>query len=126
MGIKEKIVSSPFIKTIISVSSIIISGILCGIFVAEITINGTIQIRCFYKTYSFYCLFIYIIMVYLYYRFLYVAENKILDFKDIDYCNAYVKSKCLPALTERYAELIKNGKSIELREISINIKELIG
>lgn len=116
--IKNKIKNSPLFKTIIGVSSLIIAGILSNTFVAEITIDSEIHLNLFYKTKSFYFLLIFIVLIYFYYRFLWSIDKSTADFKDDEYCKAYMRKECLPQYAKKINELIKSGKDAnEVRNI---------
>lgn len=122
----KKWILTPLGKTIVFVSSVIISGILCGTFVTEITVNGTLYWKKFNSTISFYLLVLYVVILYLYNRFIYVREKDIFNFLDEDYCKAYIRSRSLPAMMLRFESIIENGQnSSELIEIQNQLEELI-
>jgi len=111
----ENFLISPLARTIAFVSSSIIAAILAGTFVTEITVNGTIQWSQFYKTLSFYGLALQSILVYGYQRFLFSYERKVEKFADAVYCKAYVMSKCLPEMADKYIQMIRNGQGGDLK-----------
>jgi len=119
--IKDKVKDSPLFKTIIGISSLIIASILSNTFVAEITIDSAIHWNLFYKTKSFYFLLIFVFLIYFYYRFLWSIDKSIADFKDDEYCKAYMRRECLPEYTKKINELIKSGK--DAKEVWNIIKE---
>ena len=124
--LKRWLAESALSKTVIFVVSIILAGILCGAFVTEITHNGVIRWKLFYKAKSFYLLLIFSFGVYLYNRFMCGVENRIRNYMDKDYCRAYIRSECLPELTKKYKEIIRNGQSgEELKEIQADLEDLI-
>jgi len=117
---------TPVGKTIIFVASVILSGILCSAFVTEITGQGKLRWTYFYKSYSFYAIIIYIIILYFYNKFIYVKEKDIMMFLDQDYCKAYIKSRSLPAMMTKYEEMINQGQtSNELVEIQSQLEDLM-
>lgn len=130
MSIRDKfktwLLESPLAKTFAFIVSVIISGILSGAFVSEITYNGVINWRNFYKAKSFYILIFFSIIVYLYIRYIYEEDIKIKKFIDKRYCKAYLRSQCLPEIAKKYKEIIRQGvKSDELKEIQDNFKRMI-
>ena len=115
----------PEVRTGIFVFSVLISGVLCSAFITEITQNGKLVWKDFYKAYTFWGLIIYSIIIYLYNRFIYRFEKNIMNFLDEDYCKAYIVQSCLPDLVEKYKEDLKSGKdSGELIDISKELKKL--
>lgn len=122
----KKWLLTPVGKTIMFVLSVIVSGILCGTFVTEITVNGALLWLMFFKTASFYTLLVYIFILYIYNRYIYVEEKNVKIFLDQDYCRAYIRSRSLPAMMSRYEDLISQGlNSTELVEIQSQLEELI-
>jgi|AntRauTorcE11898_2_1112593.scaffolds.fasta_scaffold00258_1 magnesium-transporting ATPase (P-type) len=107
---KKNIREHPEVRTGIFVFSVIISGILCSAFVTEISLNGKLIWKDFYKAYTFWGLIVYSIIIYLYNRFIYQFEKNILNFLDDDYCKAYIVQSCLPDLIEKYKTDLKSGK----------------
>ena len=112
----ENLLVSPLARTIAFVSSSIIAAILAGAFVTEITVSGTIQWSHFFKTLSFYGLVFQSILVYGYQRFLFSYERKVEKFADAVYCKAYMMSKCLPEMADKYIQMIRNGQGGELEQ----------
>ncbi|HEY5592779.1 MAG TPA: hypothetical protein VIK55_17390 [Paludibacter sp.] len=97
-------------KTIIFVLSVILSGILCSAFVTEITINGVVTWKVFYKTNTFWFIILYCIVIYFYNKVVYKYEKNMLNFLDDDYCLAYIRQQCLPELVVKYKTDLKSGK----------------
>lgn len=108
--ILSKIGSSPEIKTVVFILSVLISGILCSGFITEITKEGKLDWSIFYKTVTFWLLVCYSFIVYLYNRFIYRFEKNILKYLDENYCKAYIINACLPEMTERYKQELRSGK----------------
>lgn len=115
-AIKASILESPGWKTLFSTIIPIIVGILSGVFVAEITIDGFIVWSQAYKAKSAYGLLIVGLASYSYYKAIYLYEKSIEKFLDDDYCRAYMRSKCLPEAAERYKESIRSGNGGELTQ----------
>lgn len=121
-----KIGSTPEIKTIIFILSVLISGILCSGFIAEITKEGELDWTIFYKAATFWLLIGYSFIIYLYNVFLYRFEKNILKYLDKEYCKAYILNACLPEITERYNQDLRSGKKTsELIDISKELKKLL-
>lgn len=76
----KKWLLTPSGKTIIFVLSVIVSGILSGSFVTQITIEGKLVWKLFYKTLSFYLVVLYIIALYFYNKYIYVQEKDVMEF----------------------------------------------
>lgn len=115
-SIRPTILESPGWKTFFSSVIPIVVGVLCGIFVTEITTVDGLDWKLFYKAKSFYGLIAISVAVYAYYRAVYLYEKDVEKFVDDDYCRAYMRSKCLPEAAERYKEKIRNGEGGELEE----------
>jgi magnesium-transporting ATPase (P-type) len=111
--IKEYILKTPEVKTLLFILSVVLSGVLCSAFITEITIEGKLVWMSFYKTTTFWIIIGYCLLLYLYNRFLYKFEKNILNYLDNDYCIAYIISECLPELVEKYKEDLKSGKNAE-------------
>mgnify|MGYP001769527560 CR=1 FL=1 len=121
-----KIGSSPEIKTIIFILSVLISGILCSGFITEITKDGKLDWTTFYKAVTFWLLIGYSFIIYLYNRFIYRFEKNILKYLDENYCKAYIVNACLPEITERYKQELRSGKKTsEMIDISKELKKLL-
>ncbi len=121
-----KIGSSPEIKTLIFILSVLFSGILCSGFITEITLEGKLNWALFYKTVTFWLLIGYSFFIYLYNRFIYRFEKNILKYLDENYCKAYILNACLPEITERYKQELRSGKKTsEMIDISKELKRLL-
>lgn len=117
--------TSPALKTFFSVIIPILSGILSGTFIVEITARNSLNWSRFYYSKSFYGLLILVWIIYWYNRASYLYEKEVERFLDKDYCVAYMRSKCLPEAAERYKELIRNGEGGELRQAMDELKEIL-
>jgi hypothetical protein len=113
-ALTEYVLESPGLKTLFSAVLPVISGVLSGTFILEITTGGTAEWALFYRAPSFYGLCIVAILTYWYNRELFLHDQAIERFTDASYCVAYMRSKCLPEAAERYRELIRNGAGGEL------------
>ncbi len=119
-------IASPLGKTMIFIDAVILSGIFCGTFVTEITVEGALVWSGFYKTVSFYLIIGYCVILYLYNKFIYIQEKNMMNFLDEDYCKAYIRSKSLPIMMEKFEDIIRSGQnSSELVEIQNQLEEFI-
>jgi hypothetical protein len=121
----EKILESPGWKTFFSGVIPIISGVLSGTFVTELTTPTGLNWPSFYLTVSFYGLLIAVVVSYIYFRAVYLYERQVDRFLDDDYCRAYMRSKCLPEAAERYKELIRSGQKGELSSAMKEFEKLL-
>jgi len=119
------IAKSPAIKTIIFCISTIISGVISGIFVYEITSSGKIDWHSFYKVRSFRFILAWLLIVYFYNLFLYRKESNILKFKDDDFCKAYIRSQCLPEIAAKYKDVIKSGDISSLKDLVSEVRRIL-
>lgn len=125
-GIKYLVKTSPKFKTLIFVFSVVISGVLSGGFINEITTNGKVAWNTFYKSTCFYLLDIYCFLAFIYYRFVYNEEVRTENFMDEDYCKAYMRKEAIPELARKYKEELKKGsKPSELKEYHKELRELL-
>lgn len=123
--LKESIIESPSCRTVFGFVVPLISGVLSGIFVNEITSPTGILWNDFYKAHSFYALIVLGIVIFLYNRALYLHEKELMRFLDSDYCIAYMRSKCLPEAAERYKSLIRSGGGGELKQAMDELKKVL-
>jgi hypothetical protein len=122
--VKYWFATSPLAKTIMFFFSVIVSGVLSGTFVTEITKDGKIHWMLFRTSISFYLILIFLVLVFIYNRFLYEEDSKIEKFLDENYCKAYMRSRYLPELAKKHGQLIKEGKnSNELKDLETAIKD---
>ena len=123
--IKENMIESPSWRTVFSFLIPVLTGVLSGAFITEITVNGVVTWNIFYKTNSFYGLLVTSICMYLYNKEVYLFEKQVSKFSDIEYCTAYVRSKCLPEAAERYKQLIRSGNGGELKQAMDEFKKVL-
>ena len=123
--IRRKILDSPAAKTAAFVVGTILTGILCGTFVTEITRDGELKWRLFYQSPSFYALCVIGVILFLYNREVFLYDRDILRFKDMEFCAAYIRSKCLPAAVEMYEAKIRAGDLHELDEAMKEIRRIL-
>jgi len=107
------ITQKPIIKTIISIIVPLIFGVVSGIYVNSITVDGKVKILLSFKHLSFYILVFLIILELIYYCGIYKYEKANSFFGDDAYCEAYMRSQLIPALAEKYRNDIQNGKITE-------------
>ena len=123
--LKAALYDSPGWKTTFSILSMVITGVLSGAFIAEITIPSGLEWALFYKSKSFYGLMFISSVLYFYNKGLYKREHEIAKFIDNEYCVAYIRSQCLPEAAERYKELIRNGDVGQLEQAMAEIKKIL-
>jgi hypothetical protein len=114
--IRYYILESPGLRTFFSAVIPIVAGVLSGTFVLEITTSKGLAWGTFYNARSFYALLALSLGIYWYNRELYLYDREVHRFSDVDYCIAYMRSKCLPEAAERYKERIRNGAGGELEQ----------
>jgi len=61
-----------------------------------------------------------------YSRLLYVHDREVTRFLDKDYCEAYMRSKCLPELAEKAQERIRNGQGGEFDAAMNEVRRALG
>lgn len=125
LNFKAALLESPGLKSLFSVVIPIITGILSGTFIIEITTSQGLRWLSFYQSLSFYGLLFLVVVIYFYNRAVYVHEREIKQFLDNDFCIAYMRSKCLPEAAERWKELIRNGMGGELRQAMDELKKIL-
>lgn len=123
--LREHILQSPGVRTLLSAVAPIITGLLSGTFVLEITTTSGLAWLLFYKTFSFYALCAVCAVIYWYNRALYLYEREVHRFLEPDYCIAYMRSKCLPEAAERYKVLIRNGEGGELKQAMDELRKIL-
>jgi len=114
---------NPGWKTFFSVIIPLFASVLSGTFVVEITDLQGLRWHLFYKAWSFYGLIFLIVIIFYYNRAIYLRELEIMRFSDIEYCIAYMRSKCLPQAAEKYKELIRDGRGDELSQLMAELKK---
>ncbi|MDV6317817.1 hypothetical protein [Chromohalobacter sp. HP20-39] len=124
-GLKEKMIESPSWRTVFSFLIPVLTGILSGAFVTEITINGVVTWSLFYKANSFYGLLVTSFCIYIYNKEVYLFEKQVSKFADTEYCTAYMRSKCLPEAAERYKQIIRSGNGGELKQAMDEINKVL-
>ncbi len=123
--IREYVLESPGFRTLFSAIFPILSGILSGTFVFELSGPAGLIWSNFYKTRSFYALIALIVGIYWYNRALYFYEREARRFLDADYCLAYMRSKCLPEAANRYRALIRTGEGGELKRAMDEMQKIL-
>ncbi len=119
------ILESPTSKALISTVLAAAIGVLSGSFVTEITTLAGLEWGRFHKTWSVYGLLAVTAAQVVYSRLLYNYEIEIMKFLDGDYCIAYLRSKCLPEVAEKYKTRIRNGQGGEFKDAMDEIREVL-
>jgi len=123
--LKRYVLDSPGWKTFFFIVIPIVSGVLSGVFVSEISGQSGIEWGLFYKSKSFYGLILLTFLIYLYNKSLYAHQKEINSFLDNDYCVAYMRSKCLPEAAEKYRQMIRDGQGGELKQAMDELKKIL-
>lgn len=100
---------SPAGKTLVTVLTTVLAGVLSGTFVTEITVDSALNWILFYKAKSFYALGALTIFSYWHTRAVYLIERDVSKFADREYCIAYIRSQCLPDLAEQVRQQLRQG-----------------
>jgi hypothetical protein len=106
-GIKLWLLFSPLGRTSTFILSVVVSGVLCGGFVNETTIDGVLRWELFYTSRCFYFLLGYAVLIFIYHAVFFKEENKIEKFSDHNFCVAYMKSQLLPAVAKSVYCILK-------------------
>lgn len=123
--LKQKALESPAWRTFFTVLGTIVSGVLSGSFVSEISTPHGLAWARFYASPSFYGLAVLSVIIYAYNRALYLHERDLSRFLDVDFCTAYMRSKLLPEAAERYKKLIRDGHGGELKHATDELREIL-
>lgn len=115
--IKLLIHQSPLLRTLVDVFSLLVFSILSGWFMIEITENGQIMWSMFYKSTSFYLMILSSFLMYFYLRLKFDDIESTERYKDKDYCLAFMRKHNLPAIVKRQSDIVKNGKTGELKNL---------
>jgi hypothetical protein len=97
-------------KTLVSVVCAAGSGVFSNTLVTEMTTPTGIAWGSFYATVSFYLVFSFLFLTFLYNRYLHVHESDVQNFRDSEYCVAYARSKLIPEQVEHYRQKIQSGQ----------------
>lgn len=122
--IKEKIFLSPLFKTVSFGFSVIVSGILCGSYVNELTVNNKVEFHRTFEILPTYIILIYLALIYIYLKFLYTAEKNILNFANKEHCVAYTRSQLIPELNNAMKTHIRTGRIDLAREYGRFLDEI--
>lgn len=125
LKIKFWLLFSPLGRTSTFILSVVISGVLCGGFVNETTIDGVLRWELFYTSRCFYFLLVYAVLIFIYHAVFFKEENKIEKFSDHNFCVAYMKSQLLPAVARKAVRDIEAGRPVEgFTDIQSFLKDL--
>lgn len=123
--LNRNVLDSPGCKTFFGFVLPILSGILAGTFVMEISTPNGLNWKLVITAKSTYALIVLIIIIYKYNRALYLRAKEIRQFLDPDYCVAYMRSQCLPEAAEQFKRLIRNGQGGELKQAMDEVKKIL-
>lgn len=104
------------------VFTVIISGILCSGFVAEITENSKLVWANFYLSKCFWGIIIFVVLICVWLWLSHVKHKKQVAILNKKFCKDYIMRKTLPALAEVVKRDIKDGKGTEKL---VNVMDMI-
>lgn len=116
---------SPTWRAVFFVISTVLSGVLSGGLVTEITLNGTVVWRNFYLANSFWALALLSLLLFLYQRASYLRATDVKQFGDKDYCMAYMRAQCLPEAAQRAKEMIRAGNGGEFEKAMAELRRIL-
>ncbi|MBU4639422.1 hypothetical protein [Bacillus toyonensis] len=121
------IVDSPLIETVIFAASVIVSGVLCGSFVNELTVDNKVQWQNTFKISPTYFILFYLMCVYIYNKFMFNVRRRVKNFASEEFLSAYVKSQLLPEIVADFKKSIRKGESVDYNKFSaiIDIKKIM-
>ncbi|WP_156484627.1 hypothetical protein [Thalassospira lucentensis] len=103
----------------------ILTAVLTGLFVSEISTPAGIAWKTFYKTYAFWPLVGMSWILYWHATHTVEQENDISNFTNEEYCLAYLRSQCLPELAERARKKIREGDTSDYEKAVSEFKETL-
>ncbi|WP_139995544.1 hypothetical protein [Kurthia sp. Dielmo] len=104
-----KINEHPLGETIVFGISVIGSGILCGSFVNELTVNSVVEWENTFKITPTYLIIGYLLLIYRYNKCVYIQKTKISNFGNEEFLLNYIRKELLPEIVALQKEKIKNG-----------------
>jgi len=123
--LNRNVLDSPGCQTFFGFVLPILSGILAGTFISEISTPNGLDWKLAWTAKSTYGLIVLTIIIYKYNKALFLREKEVRQFLDTDYCIAYMRSQCLPEAAEKYKCLIRNGQGGELKQAMDEIKKVL-
>lgn len=123
--INRNVLDSPSCKTLFGFVLPILSGILAGTLVSEISTPNGLDWTLARTAKSTYGLIFLTIIIYKYHRALFLREKEIRQFSDADFCIAYMRSQCLPEAAEQYKRMIRDGQGGELKQAMDELKKVL-
>lgn len=119
------LVESPTIRAIIPSLLAAAIGVLSGSLVTEITTPKGLAWNTVHHTFSFYGLIALTFVQVAYSRLMYESDRDVVRFAESEYCIAYLRSRCLPEMANRYQELSRSGEGGEFKRAMDEIKEVL-
>ena len=123
--VRDFLLASPACRTAVSVLGTAAAGVLSGIFVIEISTPIGVYWPRFYAARSFYALLALTFILYAYNRATYRHDMSVLRFLDSEYCEAYMRSKCLPELAEIAKRKIQDGDIGEFVDAMAEFRKIL-
>jgi len=122
---KQVLFEAPLIRLLIQITSNVLTAFFSGTLVYEITLSGKLDWNALYHASSTYCILFVVSLTAWYSKITYQLDTDILKFGDIDYCTAYMRSKCLPEAAEQYKQAIRTGNKDALANAKSELKRLL-
>jgi hypothetical protein len=116
---------SPFVRTTLSLSSTLAASVLSATLIGEMTTQNGIEWTRLTHTVSFYLLLLISVLLYAYHRSLFAYDSHVLKYQDIEYCEAYVRSQCIPEAVSQYRRAMKAGDPDQLKEAKSELRRLV-
>ena len=116
------LLETPSGKTLFSVITTALAGVLSGMFIVEISDATGLNWGGFLAAKSFYGLLLLTGAVYWHNRATFLMERDIARFADSEYCIAFIRSRCLPELAEQYKQQIREGQGAAFEQAMVELK----
>ena len=133
MGAKTEVIrnavravaASPRWRTGLSVVLAILTGLVSGALINEITIDNKVRWMLSFGKINLYILLALAALNYIYYMYIYKVEAEILKFSDGVFCLAYVRSQLLPDAVEAAKVRIRNGDTAEFEVAMASFEKVL-
>jgi len=122
---KNKLYTSPTLKTAFSLGSSISIGFFSNTLVADMTTPHGIMWLTFYTSISFYLVLCLAALTLWFHKALHAFETDVLKFRDIEFCLAYARSRLLPEQIERSRQKIRDGDISDFQQAMKEIQKVL-
>jgi hypothetical protein len=111
------IIDSPALKAVVSTIVTALIGIFSGTMIVDITTAKGIAWKSAPSSLSFWVLLV-LVVLFCYFQWItYKVETEIDRFRDLEFCQAYIRSQCLPELAGKYKAQIRAGGAITITQL---------